>query len=80
MNTLYLLKIKSFEQLAKELDKAVKSYNEYRPHWEIKALTPCQFESNLKTLPKCQRTILNIFVEQKTIIFQQSLLAQLSLF
>ena len=74
------LKIKSFEQLSKELNKAVKSYNEDRPHWEIDALTPCQFELNLKTLPKCQRTILNMFVESKTKIFQQSLKNQLVLF
>lgn len=72
--------IKSFEQLIKQLAKAVKSYNEDRPHWEINALTPCQFECNLKALPKCQRTILNIFVEEKTKVFQESLKSQLVLF
>lgn len=73
-------KIKSLEQLTKKLNIGVKAYNEDRPHWEINALTPYQFELNLKTLPKCQRTILNVFVEPKTKIFQQSLKAQLVLF
>ena len=73
--------IKSFEQLQSMLPKAVKAYNEDRIHWELaNVVSPNQFEINLNELPKCQRTILNIFVEEKTKVFQESLKNQLVLF
>jgi putative transposase len=73
--------IKSFEQLQKMLPKAVKAYNEDRIHWELtNCLCPNQFEESLNELPKCQRTILNIFVEEKTKIFQEQWKNQLILF
>jgi putative transposase len=73
--------IKSFEQLIYMLPKAVKAYNEDRIHWELdNFLCPIQFEKSLNELPKCQRTILNIFVEEKTKAFQVLLKNQLVLF
>lgn len=74
------MKIQSFQQLLKTLPKVVKWYNEERPHWEIEVLTPIAFEQSLKEIPKCQRTILNIFVEEKTKILQQHYKSQLLLF
>ena len=72
---------KSFEQLQTMLPKAVKAYNEDRIHWELaNAISPNQFEIQLNELQKCQRTILNIFVEEKTKKFQESLKNQFSLF
>jgi putative transposase len=73
--------IKSFEQLIYMLPKAVKAYNEDRIHWELdNFLCPIQFEKSLNELPKCQRTILNIFVEEKTKAFQELWKNQLVLF
>lgn len=73
--------ISSFEQLQNRLPKAVKAYNEDRIHWELdNFLCPTQFEKSLNELPKCQRTILNIFVEDKTKVFQVLLKKQLALF
>jgi putative transposase len=73
--------IKSFDQLQNMLPKAVKAYNEDRIHWELlNFLCPVQFEKSLSELPKCQRTILNIFVEEKTKKIQQHLKNQLTLF
>jgi putative transposase len=74
-------KIRSFEQLQNMLPKAVKAYNEDRIHWELtNCLCPTQFEKSLNELPKCQRTILKIFVEEKTKIFQEQWKNQLVLF
>ncbi len=73
--------ITSFEQLIKSLPKAIKAYNDDRGHWELdNCLCPMQFEESLKELPKCQRTILNIFVEEKTKVFQKLWKNQLVLF
>lgn len=73
--------IKSFEQLQNMLPKAIKAYNDDRIHWELhNCLCPNQFEVALNELPKCQRTILNIFVEEKTKAFQDLLKKQLVLF
>lgn len=73
--------IRSFEQLLTMLPKAVKAYNEDRGHWELaNCVHPTQFEKSLNELPKCQRTILNIFVEEKTKVFQKLWKNQLSLF
>ena len=73
--------IKSFEQLQNMLPKAIKAYNDDRIHWELdNCLCPNQFELALNELPKCQRTILNIFVEEKTKAFQDLLKKQLVLF
>lgn len=73
--------IESFEQLLNRLPKAVKAYNDDRIHWELdNCVTPTQFEKKINELPKCQRTILNIFVEEKTKVFQEVWKDQLTLF
>jgi putative transposase len=73
------MKIQSFDLLKKALSKVVKLYNEDRLHWEINT-NPIQYEQQLKTLPKCQRTIMKIFVEESTKVFQQKIKNQLQLF
>ncbi len=75
-----MVKSETFQQLLKFLPKVVKRYNEERPHWEIEVLAPIAFEQALKRIPKCQRTILNIFAEEKTKILQQHYQSQLLLF
>jgi hypothetical protein len=72
--------INTFEQLVKWIPKIIQRYNEQRPHTELKMCNPIQFETILKDLPKCQRTLLNIFVEEKTKIFQKNFSRQLHLF
>lgn len=74
------LHIDTFEKLGKTLPSIIKRYNEQRPHYELKMLNPIQFETILKDLPKCQRTLLNIFVEEKTKFFQSYVKKQLQLF
>lgn len=74
------LYIDTFEKLSKMLPSIIKRYNEQRPHYELKMQNPIQFETILKDLPKCQRTFLNIFVEEKTKIFQSLFNQQLHLF
>lgn len=78
----YILPMKphSFEQLRSWLPKIIDRYNAMRPHWEIQAFTPIDWELNLKNLSDIQRTIMYIFVEQTTKDRQQQFDNQLSLF
>lgn len=41
---------KSFQELCKMLDKAVRMYNEQKPHKALNRLSPCQFERMLEQL------------------------------
>jgi hypothetical protein len=56
----------SFDQLQQWLPKIMERYNTLRPHWELDAYTPTQWELRLKNLPESQRTKLSIFVEHTT--------------
>ena len=47
---LYDLKVQSFEEAKKQLDKAVKLYNEDRPHMSIDNLTPSQVHHAIEPL------------------------------
>lgn len=78
----YILPMKphSFDQLQQWLPKIVERYNTLRPHWELDAYTPMQWELRLKNLPESQRTKLSIFVEQTTKDRQQRFSHQLTLF
>jgi putative transposase len=66
-------KINTFEHLQKKLPKIINYYNDERPHSELKMSYPKKFELSLKDLPKCQRTILKIFVDKQTRDFQDSI-------
>jgi transposase InsO family protein len=55
--------IKNFEQLKRCVDKAVKHYNEQRPHWNLGLKTPAQFEKDLKNIPVSKRKTIVIYQE-----------------
>jgi transposase InsO family protein len=70
----------SFTQLRAWLPQIMERYNALRPHWEIQAFTPLDWEAYLKDLPDMQRTKIQLFVEPTTIDLQQRFSNQLSLF
>jgi transposase InsO family protein len=53
--------IENFEQLKRSVDRAVKHYNEQRPHWNLGLQTPVQFEEMLKTQPMAKRKVMTIY-------------------
>lgn len=56
---------KSFSQLKRRLDQAVKNYNDC-PHGELNMMSPNQFEYHLKNVPLNQRTLVKVFTFKKT--------------
>jgi putative transposase len=64
--------IVTFEELQKQLDRAVKLYNTERPHWSIGAISPCEYERKLKSIPLNDRDILKLYSFDKKIYVQQS--------
>lgn len=58
---LYYWKAKSFEQLRVQLTRAVKHYNEERPHNSILKMSPAAFEKYYKSLPLNQKPVITIF-------------------
>jgi putative transposase len=49
-------KIQCLQSLRKEMDKAIKMYNEKRPHWSlVKQMPPAEFEEYVNKLPKRKR-------------------------
>lgn len=57
--------INSIEALQNGLQKAVRLYNEERPHNSLEGVTPVQFEKNLVHIPIKNRQILTVFTLQK---------------
>lgn len=55
--------IKSYKELKVKLKKAVKIYNDYRIHWNLKAMTPSAYEENLKMVTFEERDILTLYSE-----------------
>ena len=71
--------IQNLVQLTKHLDKDIKLYNQDRPHWELNMMSPVEYENHLLNTPKCQRTKMNIYVDNNT-IYKQKFANQLILF
>jgi transposase InsO family protein len=53
--------ITNFDQLVKELNRAVSTYNTLRPHSALGNLTPCAFEQHIKELQASKRPRLTIW-------------------
>ena len=58
-------KPKTFEQLKKDVDRAVEHYNNKRPHNNIGKLTPVDFENNWFNNPLFSKAIITIFDNEK---------------
>ena len=63
---LYYWRAKSFRQLKTQLIRAVKHYNEQRPHNSIFKMSPAAFEKYYKTLPQNQKPVITIFDDNKS--------------
>jgi transposase InsO family protein len=64
---LYPLQIQTFEQGQCALTKAVKCYNDSRPHTALGLLSPIQYEQYLLSIPLEQRTHMRIYTEIQSI-------------
>ena len=53
-------------KLKRNLNRAVKAYNQLKPHSSLKGLTPLAYEQALLQLPKSQRTKMNVFVSTQS--------------
>ncbi|WP_248908062.1 IS3 family transposase [Flavobacterium sp. K5-23] len=60
-------KPKTFEQLKKDVDRAVEHYNNKRPHNNIGKLSPVDFENNWFNNPLFSKPIITIFDNDKLI-------------
>nr|WP_248908081.1 IS3 family transposase [Flavobacterium sp. K5-23] len=60
-------KPKTFEQLKKDVDRAVEHYNNKRPHNNIGKLSPVDFENNWFNNPLFSKPIITIFDNEKLI-------------
>ena len=56
-------KIKSLEELKKGLKRAVRLYNEERPHWSLYCKSPASYEADLVKVEIQDRDILSIYSE-----------------
>jgi len=63
--------IKTFEQLEKELDIAVRKYNNLI-HGSLGFLSPIDFEKKLGEIPKMDRILMRLYKNDKKIYVQQS--------
>jgi transposase InsO family protein len=58
--------IDSLESLRKEMDRAVRLYNEDRPHWSLpQQLSPAGYEKYVEKLPKTKRPKMTIYKHLK---------------
>ena len=58
--------IESLDTLKKEMDKAIKLYNEKRPHWSLEQqMTPVRFEEYVNKLPKAKHPKRMIYKHQE---------------
>ncbi|HUX83832.1 MAG TPA: integrase core domain-containing protein [Chitinophagaceae bacterium] len=55
--------IRHFDGLEKAVGKAVRNYNETRPHQSLNWLSPIQFEKMVEKLPEDQRPVTRIYKE-----------------
>jgi hypothetical protein len=65
--------IKTYEDLRSELSKAVKLYNEERPHWSLALMTPVEYEDNLKKVSLEARMVLMLYSDKSSNYIQESL-------
>jgi GT2 family glycosyltransferase/transposase InsO family protein len=57
--------IKNFHELKQSLRKAVRNYNEYRPHWNLNLQTPVAFEQSIKNIPMRKRKKMSIYKKEE---------------
>jgi putative transposase len=62
--------IENYQDLCKQLDRAVYTYNNLRTHSSIGDLTPVQFEALLPSIPTNERIVTEIFTSINTIAKQ----------
>ena len=65
--------IKSFPELKSNLEKAVRMYNEERPHWSLQCITPCGYEKELEKIPMNEREVMMIYSGPRKYDLQQTL-------
>lgn len=70
------LGIKSFKELETELKRAVKNYNETRPHWSLDCLPPIEYEEKLRTIPLPARKVMYMYTEENKVYQQQELFSR----
>lgn len=58
-------KAKTYEQLIRQMKRAVDHYNQKRPHDHLKKMTPAYFEMQCQTNPKFDKPIMTIFDDNK---------------
>lgn len=66
-------RIESYIDLTRELRKAVRMYNEERPHWSLELKTPIEYEEWLKGVPEEKREALKIYKDIKNGKWQENL-------
>jgi putative transposase len=69
--------IKTYKQLQKELHKAVKLYNEERPHWSLNCMPPVVYERELQTIPKSEREQIKLYSEDTNSYVQGGIFAEI---
>jgi transposase InsO family protein len=67
------MQIRTISELKKMLDKAVKLYNEERPHWSLGLKTPIEYERILEEIPKSERKILMLYSDKTSSYVQESI-------
>ena len=65
--------IKSYDELKSKLKRAVRLYNEDRPHWSLDCKTPCDYEKLLVDIPMNERKTMTIFSGPKKYGLQHTL-------
>jgi len=64
--------IKTYSELKRKLDKAVRLYNYERPHWNLGLMNPIEYEKKIEKIPAYERDILKLYSEDKKIYVQQT--------
>jgi len=65
--------INSYDELKGKLDKAVKLYNEERPHWSLNCYSPNHYESELNNIHIDKRNVMMLYSEPNKYYVQQPL-------
>jgi transposase InsO family protein len=57
--------IKDIQGLKRSVNKAVRNYNEHRPHWNLNLQTPVAFEQNIKNIPMAKRKKISVYKKEE---------------
>ncbi|MDQ1266102.1 MAG: putative transposase [Bacteroidota bacterium] len=64
-------RIETYEELQRELKKAIRLYNEERVHWSLACKTPVEYESSLERVPISERNGLILYSEKPRSYIQE---------